>query len=137
MSGILSTAISGLQASQNALRTAGHNISNANTEGYSRQQVEYSTRAPQVGGGGFIGNGVNTASIERVVNQFITAQMRADTTTYNELQAFDQQIRSISSLVADSGTGMSEGLQKFFAAVQGGADDPSSTPARQLIISEA
>src|SRR5690606_9653798 len=43
----------------------------------------------------------------------------------------------VSSLVADVGTGMSVGLQKFFAAVQGATDDPSSTPARQLVISEA
>lgn len=133
---LLSTAISGLQASQTALRTTGHNISNANTDGYSRQQVQFGTRSPQLTGGGYIGNGVNTQSIERVVNQFVSAQLRSDTTAFNELETFNQQIRGISSLVADAGTGMSQGLQKFFAAVQGAADDPSSTPARQLVISE-
>ena len=84
MSGILSNAISGLQASQNALRTAGHNISNANTAGYTRQEVNYATRPEQyIGSAGFIGSGVNTTSIERVVNEFVTAQMRLDTTTFN------------------------------------------------------
>lgn len=72
MSGILSNAVSGLQASQNALRTAGHNISNANTAGYSRQEVTYATRPEQyIGSAGFIGSGVDTTSIERVVNEFV------------------------------------------------------------------
>ena len=80
MSGILSNAISGLQASQNALRTAGHNISNANTAGYSRQQVNYDTRPEQrIGQAGFIGSGVTTTSIERIVDQFVTGQLRLDT----------------------------------------------------------
>lgn len=138
MSGILSTAISGLQASQNALRTAGHNISNANTQGYSRQEVNYVTRPEQnAGGAGYIGSGVTTASIERVVNEFVTAQLRSDTSTYNQLNKFNLNIGKVDKLFADTSTGLSGSLQSFFAALQNGANDPSSTPARQLIITEA
>ena len=135
--GILSNAISGLQASQTALRTTGHNISNANTEGYSRQRVEFGTRPPQATGVGYLGSGVITQTIERVVSEFLTRQLRADTTNHNELEKFDQQINTIDDLLAEPGTGLSEGLQNFFASLQGGADDPSSIPARQLIIAQA
>lgn len=101
MAGLLSNAISGLQASQNALRTAGHNISNANTDGYSRQQVEYSTRPAQsIGSAGFIGNGVSTTSIERVVDQFINGQLRMDTSAYSQLETYNLQIGKIDSLLA-------------------------------------
>lgn len=134
---ILSNAISGLQASQIALRTTGHNISNANTEGYSRQKVDYGTRPEQSTGVGFLGSGVIVQSVERVVSQFLTTQLRADTSNYKELEKFDEQIGSIDKLLADSGTGLAAGLQSFFAALHTGADDPESTPARQLIISEA
>ena len=138
MSGILSNAVSGLQASQNALRTAGHNISNANTAGYSRQEVNYATRPEQsVGAAGFIGSGVNTTSIERVVNEFVTAQLRLDTTTYNQLNKFNTNIGKIDKLFADVSTGLSGALQTFFAAIQNGANDPASTPARQLIVTES
>ena len=138
MSGILSNAISGLQASQNALRTAGHNISNANTAGYTRQEVNYATRPEQyIGSAGFIGSGVNTTSIERVVNEFVTAQMRLDTTTFNQLNTFNSNIGKVDKLFSDTSTGLSGALQNFFAAMQNGANDPASTPGRQLIVTEA
>lgn len=138
MSGLLSTAISGLQASQNALRTAGHNISNANTAGFSRQQVNFDTRPEHnIGAAGFIGNGVNTRSIERIVDEFVTNQLRLDTSTFHQLDKYNTNIGKVDKLFADISTGLSGGLQSFFAAIQNGADDPSSTPARQLIVTQA
>lgn len=138
MSGILSNAISGLQASQTALRTAGHNISNANTVGYSRQQVEYATRPEQkAGSAGFIGSGVTVTNIERVVNEFVTTQLRLDSATYNELNTYNSNIGKIDKLFSDINTGLAGGLQSFFASLQNAADDPSSIPARQLMVTEA
>lgn len=138
MSGILSNAISGLQASQVALRTAGNNISNANTAGYSRQNVNFETRPEQqYGGSGFLGNGVNTASVERVVNDFITTQLRLDTTSFNELNKYNQSIGKVDKLFSDASTGLVGSFKNFFAALQNGASDPSSSPARQLIITQA
>lgn len=55
--GILDTAITGLLTSQRALTTISHNISNINTPGYSRQQVELFSRIPQFTGAGYVGNG--------------------------------------------------------------------------------
>lgn len=138
MSGLLSTAISGLQASQNALRTAGHNISNANTAGFSRQQVNYLTRPEHAAGAaGYIGNGVTTDSIERVVNEFVITQLRLDTSAFHQLDKYNSNIGQVDKLFADEGTGLAGSLQSFFAALQNGADDPSSIPARQLVISQA
>lgn len=138
MSGILSNAISGLQASQNALRTAGHNISNANTQGYSRQTVNYASRPEQIAGAaGYIGSGVTTVSIERVVSDFVSTQLRSDTSTFNQLSKFSLNLSKIDKLFAETSTGLSGALQSFFAAMQNGANDPSSTPARQLIVTEA
>jgi len=138
MSGILSNAISGLQASQVALRTSGNNISNANTAGYSRQQVNFTTRPEQqFGGAGFLGSGVNTESVQRVVNEFLNTQIRLDTTSFNQLDKYNQYIGKIDKLFADASTGLMGSFQTFFAALQNGASDPSSSPARQLIITQA
>ncbi|RYY75689.1 MAG: flagellar hook-associated protein FlgK [Gammaproteobacteria bacterium] len=138
MSGILSNAISGLQASQIALRTAGNNISNANTAGYSRQEVNFTTRQEQqFGNAGFLGSGVNTESVKRVVNEFISTQMRLDTTTFNQLDKYNQSIGKIDKLFSDTNTGLIGSLQSFFSSLQNGASDPSSSPARQLIITQA
>lgn len=138
MSGLLSNAISGLQASQNALRTTGHNISNANTPGYSRQRVDNVARPEQqLGNAGYIGSGVTTQSIERIVDQFVNDRLRMDTSAFHQLDKLNTNIGQIDRLFADSTTGLSDILQRFFSALHNGADDPSSTPARQLIITEA
>src|SRR3954465_4488888 len=138
MSGILSNAISGLQAAQIALRTTGNNISNTNTAGYSRQEVNFSTRQEQqFGNAGFLGNGVNTDSVTRVVNEFINTQVRLDTSTFNQLDKYNQSIGKVDKLFSDASTGLSGSFQSFFASLQNGANDPSSSPARQLIITQA
>src|SRR5690606_4181684 len=123
MSSVLSNAISGLQASQNALRTAGHNISNANTVGYSRQDVNFQTREEQrIGDAGFIGSGVSTRSIERVVDEFVTTQLRMDTSAFHQLDKYNTNIGKVDKLFADISTGLAGGLSNFFAALQNGAD---------------
>lgn len=138
MAGVLSNAISGLQASQIGLRTAGNNISNANTVGYSRQNVNFNTRPEQqFGAAGFLGNGVNVESVKRVVNDFVTTQLRLDSSAFNQLDKFNTNISKVDKLFSDVNTGLVGGLQNFFAALQNGASDPSSSPARQLIITQA
>ena len=137
MAGVLSNAISGLQASQIGLRTAGNNISNANTVGYSRQNVNFDTRPEQYSGSaGFLGNGVNVESVKRVVNEFVTTQLRLDSSTFNQLDKYNTNIGKIDKLFSDASTGLIGGLQTFFAGLQNGASDPASLPARQLVVAQ-
>ncbi|MBR9911603.1 MAG: flagellar hook-associated protein FlgK [Gammaproteobacteria bacterium] len=137
MAGLLNTAVSGLQVSQTALKTTGHNIANANTPGYSRQSVELATNAPSFTGAGFIGNGVTITAVERVVDEFLITQLRADSSLNSELQTFSSNIGQLDTLLSDSSTGLSAGLDRFFSMLENGADDPASIPSRQLIVSEA
>ncbi|WP_439509985.1 flagellar hook-associated protein FlgK [Marinimicrobium koreense] len=138
MSGILNTAISGLRVSQAALRTAGHNISNANTEGYTRQRTEDVARPEQrLGSAGYAGSGASTQSIARITDQFVLQQLRTDTTNFNSLDKYSGNLQKIDRLFADETTGLAGGLKSFFASVQNAADDPSSSPARQLVVTEA
>ncbi len=134
---LLGVSISGLRVSQTALRTTGHNIANADTPGFSRQRTDIVSSPGTYTGAGYIGNGANVASIERIVNAFVTDQMRVDTTLSSQLDTYRTNIDRLDTLLSDSATGLSEGLQSFFAAVQNGADDPTSIPSRQLIVSES
>ena len=136
-SDLLGTAITGLRVSQSALSTTGHNISNANVEGYSRQVVQAETNPATPIGGFYVGNGARVASIERQVDEFLVAQLRRDTTLYHELDVYQTNISQLDALLSDSSTGLSGAMASFFASVQNGADDPTSIPARQLIVSEA
>ena len=134
---LLGISVSGLRVSQNALSTTGHNISNAGVEGYSRQRTINQTNPATQTGVGYIGNGVNTQTIERVVNDFVVQQLRTDTSLNSDLDLYHTNISVLDNLLSDSSTGLSSGLESFFAAMQNGLDDPTSIPARQLVLSES
>lgn len=137
MAGLLSSAISGLKVSQNALQTTGHNIANANTVGYSRQKVEVASNTGQFTGSGFIGNGASVTTIERAVDQFLISQLRGETSLSAGLNAFNEQIGQLDNLLSDSTTGLSGSLNQFYAAMENAADDPGSIASRQQLISQA
>jgi flagellar hook-associated protein 1 FlgK len=134
---LLGTSISGLLAFQRALAVTGHNVSNVNTPGYSRQRVDLVTRPPTPSGDGFIGNGVTVNSVERIVDGFINGQLDAATAANGQLQEFYRLAAQVDNLLADPQAGLAPSLQRFFDAVHGVADDPNSTPARQVLLSEA
>src|SRR5580704_11560252 len=75
----LQTALSGLIASQEAIDTTGHNITNANTPGYSRQTAVMETNEPLpiaamshiTGAGGQMGTGVNVDTFTRIRNTYL------------------------------------------------------------------
>ena len=136
-SDILGVGISGLLAFQRQLATTGHNISNANTEGYSRQRVELSAQNPQPSGSGYIGSGVQVTTVRRVYSDFLTTQMRSATTSNGQLQEYYRLASQVDNLLADPQAGLTPSLQRFFDAVQVVANDPTSTPARQVLLSEA
>lgn len=136
-SDLLGISVTGLRVSQSALSTVGHNIANANVEGYTRQRVIAETNPANLDGGNYIGNGANVGSIERIMNQFVVEQLRSDSSLFNGLNSYHENISQLDRLLSDGAAGLSAGLEKFFAAVQNGADEPTSIAARQLIISEA
>ncbi len=135
--GLLNTGITALLANQRALSVTAQNIANVNTEGYSRQRVDFSSRAPQPLGEGFIGRGVYVSGIERVYDEFITQQIRTNTAGYTQAQEFYALASQVDNLLADPQAGLLPALSNFFDALQSLADDPSSNAARQVLLSEA
>ncbi|MAQ99470.1 MAG: flagellar hook-associated protein FlgK [Oceanospirillaceae bacterium] len=137
MGNILDIGISGLRAHQKALSVTGNNITNAGVEGYSRQEVTFSENDAQYLGGTWVGSGVNVDSVRRVYDQFITEQLRKDTSSFFQYSAMASNAGQIDSLLADTGTGIQPGLESMFSALQAAVDDPSSLPAREVLISES
>lgn len=137
MAGILGTALSGLMAFQRSLDTTSHNIANVNTDGYSRQRVELSTRPAEFTGAGYIGQGVNVATVARSYDQFITHQLTSSTAAYTEAKTLFTLAAQVDSIASDTTTGLSPAMKAFFNAVNEVANDPSSLPARQVMVSES
>ncbi len=137
MADILSTGVSGLRAFQRALDVTSHNIANVSTPGYNRQRVELQTREAERYGSGFLGTGVDVATISRSYDDLLATQMRGATSSSSRLDLYASKAQVLNNLFSDSSTGLSASLQRFTNAVQGVSNEPTSTAARQVLISEA
>ncbi|MCG5513566.1 flagellar hook-associated protein FlgK [Ectothiorhodospira shaposhnikovii] len=136
-SGLFNIATSALNTAQRALDTTGHNIANVNTEGYSRQRAEVATRPAQFSGGGYIGKGVQGTTIRRMYDEFIQTQLRNTTSTSRYYDTLYDSLSRVDNLVADPSAGLAPALQGFFSAVQGVANDPTSSANRTVLLAEA
>ncbi|MGZ5012157.1 MAG: flagellar hook-associated protein FlgK, partial [Methylobacter sp.] len=137
MSGLLSTSLSGLLASQRALETTQNNISNVNTDGYSRQRVEFATNPAQFTGDGYIGQGVNVSNVARSYDQFVNKQLSASTSAYGETNSYYQLATNVDNVLGDSSTSIAPAMDNFFNALSSLSSDPSSIPSRQVFLSDA
>ncbi len=136
MSNLIGIGLSGLKSHQTALSVTGNNVANTNTPGYSRQEAIFVDNPSQLTGAGYVGQGANISTIRRNAEEFINSQVRSDTTIYNERSVFLGQAESVDNLLASATTGLTPAMNNFFKAFQGGADDPTSIPQRQLLLSQ-
>jgi flagellar hook-associated protein 1 FlgK len=134
---VLSIGVSGLQAAQTGLWTTSHNISNATTPGYNRQQAIQSTNTPLPASRGFIGQGVQVSTVQRIYNQFLFSQALQAQTQSSQLGSYYNEIKQIDNLLADTDSGLTPALHNFFNAVQDVATNPTSIPSRQAMLSNA
>lgn len=134
---LFTSALSAMNAAQMGLATTQHNIANANTAGYTRQQVLLSSRAGQQMGGGFIGQGVDVTGIKRIYDQFLNTQVLQEQNQASYLTTYHSAIAQIDNLLADPAAGASPAIQSFFDALNGVASNPESVPARQTLLGNA
>ena len=137
MASLINIGRSGLNASQGALATVGNNIANANTSGYSRQQIVQSSAGSQQVGGVFIGTGTTLADVRRVYNSYLDAQLQTTTSLNGDAQAYLDQIGSVDKLLSDKSTGISAVLSSFFSSLQTAAGAPGDVSPRQLLLTNA
>ncbi len=136
-SGLFGSGLSGLLAARTGLATAGHNIANVDTPGYTRQRVDLVSREAAGGGIGFVGAGVQVAGIRRIYDQFLTGELRTSTSNLRELELYRDLSAEIDNLLGDANGGLAPAIQRFFGALHDLADDPASVPSRQVVLSEA
>ncbi|WP_312669269.1 flagellar hook-associated protein FlgK, partial [Stutzerimonas nitrititolerans] len=137
MADLLNIGLSGLSASKTQLSITGHNITNVNTPGFSRQNASQATTSPQFSGAGYIGSGTTLVDVRRTYSEFLTNQVRSSTALNSDVAAYKGQIDQLDSLLAGSTTGITPSLQSFFSALQTAAEDPANIPARQLVLAES
>ena len=102
-SSILNIGVQGLNANQTALSTVGQNIANVNTEGYSRQTVQFGTQDPPI-------LGVEVKDIQRITDQFLVRQVWSDTSTFSSNEAYSEKIALLDNMMVSDSTSLSTAL---------------------------
>jgi flagellar hook-associated protein 1 len=140
----LQTSLRGLLAQQTLLDTAGHNISNASTDGYSRQKVNLAassalTVATQgtLSPSGQLGSGVDVTSFTRVRDTFLDSQYRAQNTSLQQQKAKADGLNNAELSLAEPGdSGVSAALNDFWTSWSGLQQSPDLDAAKQAVISK-
>lgn len=134
---IFNIGVSGLNAAQAGMLTTSHNISNASTAGYNRQEIVQGANTPMFSGAGFIGQGTHVQTVRRIYDQFLGRQVLSAEAGAAEMDSYRAQIGQIDSLLADPSAGLSPALGAFFTGVQDVSANPASIPGRQSMLSTA
>ncbi|MBD3266618.1 flagellar hook-associated protein FlgK [bacterium] len=147
--GILNLGSRGVSAAQTGLNTTGHNVSNVNTEGYSRQRVVQRSLDPIITPQGAWDTGVEVKIIERLRDDFLEKQIRSsvsDATYYEQLETYFTQLEAIFNdplnPVSDtqdttSSGGLNNLLSRFFRSMNEVSLNPESTEVRTSAIESA
>jgi flagellar hook-associated protein 1 len=136
MADLLSTGVSGLLASQVGLATVGHNISNVNTAGYTRQTTTFNARTPQFNGGYYIGQGADAVSVQRAYSQFLTQSVWSANSGQSRALQYAGLTAAANNAVSGSAN-LQSALDGFFGAVSDVANAPVDTASRQALIGKA
>ena len=133
---MLNLGTGGLFAARNALDVTSNNITNVNTEGYSRQRAQFETLTPVLFGGKFFGAGVNTADINRVIDGIANLELLNNKSSFNDLNSYYELSSRIDSFLSDPSVGVAPAIQDLFDAFQGLSTDPSSIPQREVVFNQ-
>ncbi len=131
---------SGLRASNAALNTTANNISNAQTNGYSRQQVtqQANNALRTFTTYGCAGAGVDTIAIERVRDSFYDVKYWNNNSKYGEFTVKQYYMRTIEDYFNDDGTsGFKSIFNKLSASLQSVTTNASSDTSKAQFIAAA
>jgi flagellar hook-associated protein 1 FlgK len=137
MGDMMSTGVTGLLAFQTALDTISNNISNVNTPGYSEETTNLVTNPSTPTANGWLGQGVTASTITRNYSDFLDAQTRTATSSYNQYNTTAGLANNINNMFADPSTGLSATLQSFSQSIQSLANSPDQDSTRQAVLNQA
>lgn len=127
---------------QSALSVTGHNVANANTEGYSRQIAELVTTHPwhtpclnNSNRAGQLGTGVTVDQIKRMRDEFLDVQIRGETEALGYWNALQESLARIEGIINEpSEEGLRGVMDEFWEAWQDLSLNPESEAVRSVVV---
>ena len=134
----LGIGLSGLRTNLASIETVGHNIANANTEGYSRQRVELATRTPDEKGSFIIGQGVEVSTISRITDQFLEDRLRKEGSAFSGLQETANILKEVEfNLNELSDQDLSNKFSSFFNSTHDFSNKVNDNSTRVALMEQA
>lgn len=134
----LMVGLSGLRTHQEALNIIGHNISNVDTPGYSRQRADIVNADSQVMGNFMFGTGSNLSGIQAIRDRFLNLQITAGMAKQAGAETRYSALEAISPVFSETGdASLGVLVQKFFQGFQDLAARPEDQSTRTSLLSQA
>jgi flagellar hook-associated protein 1 FlgK len=123
-----------LSAQQLWLNTIGHNISNVNTPGYTRQRVTLNTTYPMETPVGLVGTGVMAIDVNHVRDLFLNQQYRQENKALGEWTSLEKTLSQVEAVFSEPNSdSLGDLLDNFWAAWSDLANNPESVAARTAL----
>lgn len=128
---------SGLNVAQNGINTTAHNISNAETEGYTRQRVVVAAATPLQMSPGNIGNGATVMDIKRVFDNFVFDKYTSISSD-KEYSDFEKKtLEELSTYFPEiDGVGIKADLAEYYNMWQTFADNPDNDAIKLAVSTQ-
>jgi flagellar hook-associated protein 1 FlgK len=132
---VLSVARTALNAHQIAIATAGHNIANAQTAGYSRQRVELTPNHPQRWPLGSVGTGVVVGNVTRARDRLLDTTVRAEVGGEAAASTRRDLLAAVEGVLGEpSETGLANAMDAYWSSWSDLATSPTSLAARHVVL---
>ena len=136
-SALMTIGKTALFANYAALQTAGNNIANVNTTGYSRQEAQLETAQGQFTGSGFFGKGVSVATVTRAYNELLTQQAVASKSIAAADTARNDRLTQLENAFPTGTAGLGSAAGNFLNAFIDLSNKPADSSTRQVVLSQA
>lgn len=131
----LNIGLNALLTSQAALDTIGHNISNANTPGFSRQSIDLTPGRPNQLRGLQIGSGVDAEGVERTIDEFVNRRLVGQVSALRQIEARLSALGDTEAILGEPGdNGISASLENMFARFAELSSDPRDSSRRASTV---
>ncbi len=137
-SDLLNVGTQSVLTAQRQLSTTGHNISNANTEGYNRQSVIQGANAPKQYGGQTFGMGVHVENVRRSWDQFAVNELNLTTTEFSNTQDTEETLDNITNMLSSvASKKIPENVNEWFDTLKTLSDSPNDMGARKVLLEKS
>lgn len=131
----LGTGVSGLKASELAISTTGHNISNANNDYYTRQRVVTEAKIPFHSIPGDVGTGVKVTTIARIHDEFVYTRLKDSSNSLSYDSFNKKSLEEVAKYFPDlEGVGLGVDIQNYFASWNDLASNPDDAAQKIALV---